>query len=724
MMFAHVILNNHFFPQSDHLSYAIPKAMESEIAVGSLVTVPLRGRKTGGLVINILDDRFNKLPHLKNIISLSPYRLSEWQLKIADWMSSHYLCPLSKALQPFFSAAVWEEKITNSDQTTAILAAAPVEEIRDYLQKHPHFRQQNSLLKKLLAQKLLLANEYPLSLRRSLVQKGLIKTLSYEKAISTSSLSISIEKSTKHPLSAGQKAIFDSITGSKTPLHLLHGLSASGKSEIYLRLALETVKNGGQVLILAPEISLIQHLAPYFQAFFPQQFALLHSRLPIQRKKKLWRQVHSGQIKVVLGSRLALFYPFADLKLIIMDEAHEWSYKNNQIPRYHTREVITALAEKIADIKIVLGSATPDLVSYHAALHEQRWQFHSLHKEHNDWQAQGQSVDMRQEFQRGNKSVFSETLIAAISERLSKKEQSLIIINRRGFANTVSCRDCGGRSDCPLCQVPLTLYKKTGAPRLFCHHCGQGEIYHSACRHCGGLNIKEIGVGTERVVALAQNLFPTAKITQVDGSTLKKKADLAELNQTMASADIIVGTGIVAKGFDLPRLTLSCILLADLELNFPDYDSGERAFQLFAQTRGRVGRHQHGLFLAQSYQPEHPVLQAALANPFTITAFNDFATSELATRQTLNLPPFCQLARINIKHPDEAQAHNESEKLLALLRANQEENEEIYAAPDLIYRKTGLYNWHLIIHSPNPQRLIAKAKIKTAGVNIGPLSTI
>lgn len=723
-MFAHVVLNNHFLPQSDYLSYAIPDEMEKAIAVGSLVTVPLRGRKTGGLVIKVLPDSFNNLPHLKSIIALSPYRLPEWQLKMAHLIASQCLCPLSKALQPFFAAAVWEQKPSNADQTTAIVATASTEQIRLYLGKHPLFRQQNALLKKLLAQKLLLAKDWPLSTRRSLIKNGLIKTLAYETAVSKSPLSFATEKSTKHALSAGQKAILDSIMNSAKPLHLLHGLSASGKSEIYLRLALESIRQGGQALILAPEISLIQHLAPYFQAFFPQQFVLLHSRLPLQRKKKIWRQIHSGQIKIVLGSRLALFYPFSHLRLIVMDEAHEWSYKNNQTPRYHSREVVTALAEQIADIKIVLGSATPDLVSYHAALHESRWALHSLDKEHNDWQAQAQSVDMRQEFHRGNKSVFSENLVAAIGDRLSKKEQSLIVINRRGFANTVSCRDCGGRSDCPLCQVPLTLYKKTGAPRLFCHHCGQGEIYHSACRHCGGLNIKEIGVGTERVVALAQNLFPKAKIAQVDGSTLKKKADLAELNQIMAAADIIVGTGIVAKGFDLPRLTLSCVLLADLELNFPDYDSGEKAFQLFAQTRGRVGRHQHGLFLAQSYQPEHPVLQAALANPFTIAAFRSFAASELTIRQDLNLPPFCRLARINIKHHDEAQARNESENLLAILRADQEENEEIYAAPDLIYRKAGLYNWHLIIHSPNPQRLITKAKIKTAGVDISPLSTI
>lgn len=720
-MFAKVIIDNPFLKKIGPISYSISDQFQNSIEIGSLVTVPFRNQKNTAVVVEILEDRHCDLPDLKPILEVSTFKLPKWQIDLAYWISDYYLCPLYKAIKLFLPPNFWkggfEEKIQ-----WAILPATSLLEIKNYFNKNKTFTKQVALLKALFDKKMLMASEHDHSVMKALKNKGLIRLMPVETITKDIQKQLKLEK---HIFTEDQQKIFQDLRQSKKTIHLLYGLSSSGKTEIYLRLAMEYINKGQQVLIIGPELTLIQHLAPYFKSFFPQQFALLHGKISAVKKRSIWHQIQKKQINLIVGSRLALFYPYQNLGLIILDECHEWSYKSDQSPRYHSREIAIEIA-KINNIKTVLGTATPDIESYFQSQNNNQWQLHTLEKSHNDFQTQALIADLRDEFHRDNKSVFSEILRQKITTTLAGKEQTLIIINRRGFANTVTCQDCGLTSDCPKCENPFTLYKNQKGNHLFCHHCGKNELFHSACIHCGSISIKELGIGTQKVVQEAQKIFPEAKILQIDGTTIKNIKNLQELQSNLEDADIIIGTQIAAKGFDLKRVTLSCILLADLELNFPDYNSGERAYQLFMQTRGRAGRHKEGLFLIQTYQPEHPIIKAVTASTPNQRSFEKFYEEEINSRKLLDLPPFTKIARLNIKDDNEKTAEVRVKKAYSSLKmhCSERERQNLFSAPDLIYRKMGRYNWHIIIQSPEPQKLILKAKATDCLIDINPNSTI
>lgn len=720
-MFAKVIINKPFLNTIESLSYLIPQ--ECNVEIGSIVTVPFRHEIIAGIVIEVLPEELIDQPKLRSIVSVSTKKISQWQITMAQWISIHYCCPLYKAFKGFLTPHQWNGKIETSQKEYMYTLLISKTEAKEYIKKNKRAVKQTIILSSLIKEGMLHSEDlsgYSQTIN-ALLKKNLIQQLPFETFTQEKQLTAQV----KHNITAEQQKIIADIEQNPQKAHLIHGISASGKSEIYLQLALETIKNGGQALILTPELPLTHHLYHYFKAYFPQEIALIHSKLSTSERTKIWNQIHTGRIKIVIGSRSALFYPFKNLTLTILDEEHEWSYKSDQAPRYHAREVMYQLPSFFTNPPTtVLASATPSIESYYKA-EKKELILHTLDTTIHDTHTTAQIVDMREEFHHNNFSVLSTALQYEIEKRLTKQEKTLIVINRRGFASSVNCRDCGCVIECPTCKNPLTLYKKAHHT-LFCHHCSHQEKYHTACTKCGSINIKELGIGTEKVVMELKRKYPSATVVQVDSNTLKTMKNLGELQSTVSEADIIVGTQIIAKGFDIKQVTLSAILLADLELNFPDYQSNERAYQLFMQTRGRSGRHSNGHFIIQTYQADHPVILAATQQKMSTNNYLSFYQQELMMRKLLEYPPVSNIARINVKEEKEHTAKEQVQKItkeLNLLRTQKQLH--VAHAPDLIYRKKGLYNWHILVRSNEPIHSILK-EIKTKGttIDVSPSSTI
>ncbi len=539
---------------------------------------------------------------------------------------------------------------------------------------------------------------------------------------------------------------------------LLHGVTGSGKTEIYLRAADFALASGKQAIVLVPEIALTPQTVRRFASRFPDQVALLHSRLSDGERYDTWRRAREGQYKIVVGPRSALFTPFANPGIIILDEEHDHSYKQTPPvppPYYHAREAAIELGQ-ITGSTVILGSATPDIVTYHRAQggwcklvelprrimgHRRRieGQAARLQRESSYQQAEGdpedaltiplppiQIVDLRQELRAGNRSIFSRALHTALDDTLSRGEQAILFLNRRGTATFIMCRDCGHVLNCPRCRMPLT-YHRPGA-LLVCHYCGRKEEPKDTCPKCGSRRIKYFGLGTEEVQRLVELEWPVARTVRWDRDTTAGRDSHEALLASFINqqADILVGTQMIAKGLDLPLVTLVGVISADVALGLPDFSIGERTFQVLAQVAGRAGRGMlGGRVIFQTYQPEHYAIKAAAEHDYTT-----FYLEEIRFRTQHALPPFRRLARLVITDPVDERAERQAKQLANALRRHAREKalgatEIVGPLPPFFNRIDGRYRWQIIIRSPNPARLLADFQIPSSWVvDIDPVSTL
>ena len=539
---------------------------------------------------------------------------------------------------------------------------------------------------------------------------------------------------------------------------MLHGVTGSGKTEIYMRAIEKALSLGQQAIVLVPEIALTPQTVRRFAARFPGRVALLHSRLSDGERYDTWRRARQGLFDIIIGPRSALFTPFRDVGVIVVDEEHDASYRQTPPvppPYYHARDTAVA-AGRILGATVILGSATPDVVSYHLA-RSGRYQLLELprrimgHRKRleglssrlqigNQYRAQPggpedaleiplppvQIVDLRQELRAGNRSIFSRALAQAIDDTLERTEQAILFLNRRGTATFVICRDCGHVLKCPRCDRPLTYHR----PRMMlsCHHCGRQEPPHHLCPQCGSKRIKYFGLGTEEVEARVQQRWPQARITRWDRDTTAGKDSHEKLLSSFINreSDILVGTQMIAKGLDLPFVTLVGVISADVSLGLPDYRTGERAFQVLAQVAGRAGRGLlGGRVIIQTYQPQHYAIQAA--------AEHDYATfyiDEIRFRTKHNLPPFRRMAKLVLADPVADRGQREAQKLARALKVHIREKalgatEIIGPVPPFFSRVDGRYRWQIIIRSPDPTRLLDGFTIpKNWTLEIDPVSTL
>jgi primosomal protein N' (replication factor Y) len=447
---------------------------------------------------------------------------------------------------------------------------------------------------------------------------------------------------------------------------LLHGVTGSGKTEVYLQ-SIETVLlDGKTTIVLVPEISLTPQTVRRFRERFGDCIAVLHSALSEGERFDEWARIKHGIAKIIIGARSAVFAPCPDLGLIIIDEEHESSYKQDKNPRYNAKTV-AMLRASINKATIMLGSATPALESYYESISNKNWRLVELpERVENRNLPKVTLVDMREEEYQGNKSLLSRQLKMAIDDRLSRKEQTIILINRRGFSTFVMCRDCGYSVKCGQCSVGMVYHANHEI--LKCHYCGRYEDLPTTCPKCKGKNIRHFGVGTQKIESLAQKIFPTATIARLDKDTTTGKDTHHQVLDSFSKGeyDILIGTQMIAKGLDFPNVTLVGIISADTALNLPDFRAGERTFQLITQVAGRAGRGDlKGEVIAQAYSLEHTSIQTSSNHDF-----NSFYDIEIKEREELIYPPFSKLTNIIIANPSDQDGRKIATEIGRFLKQN------------------------------------------------------
>ncbi len=528
--------------------------------------------------------------------------------------------------------------------------------IIDYFLAHPNPVEQNLLCRKL---------DTTASTIKNLAEKGLIETFRKE-VFRNPFHDEDIERTSPLPLTDEQKNAFASITASiengKHDVFLLHGVTGSGKTEVYLQAIQKVIEKGKEAIVLVPEISLTPQMVRRFKSRFGKNVAVMHSALSAGEKYDEWRKIQQKKVQVVVGARSAIFAPFENIGIIIIDEEHETSYKQEDQPRYHARDVAIRRG-KYHQCPVVLGSATPSLESYARAIKGIYHLCELTKRTNNQPMPQVDIVDMRKELHAGNRTMFSRNLMEKLEDRLLKGEQSVLLLNRRGYSTFVMCRECGHVNKCPHCDIALTYHKKSG--RLKCHYCTFEEFVPSVCPSCQSSLIRFFGTGTERVEEALTKLIPEARVLRMDVDTTRKKGAHEKILKQFGEgkADILLGTQMIAKGLDFENVTLVGVLTADSMLHLPDFRSSEKTFQLLTQVSGRAGRHERpGEVVVQTYTPEHYAVQ--LASEYDFAAFFQ---QEMKMRKSFQYPPYVYLALITISCENRAMAIQSAQRFAQLL---------------------------------------------------------
>lgn len=545
-------------------------------------------------------------------------------------------------------------------------------------------------------------------------------------------------------LTAEQEACWQAIRAAQEAeggTFLLHGVTGAGKTEIYLRAIEHALGQGRQALVLVPEISLVAQTVSRFASRFQGQVAVVHSALTAGEQYDTWRRARSGEIRVVVGARSALFTPLPDLGVIVLDEEHDDSYKQSPPlppPYYHAREAAIALMHLHKGV-VILGSATPDIVTTFRARRGDLTYLHLPNRvivPRSDSEAVAEAiaaplppvsiVDMREELRAGNRSMFSTALRLALRETLERGEQALLFLNRRGAATFVLCRECGYVARCPECDIPLTFHKHGESGQLICHYCGHHAEPPKRCPQCNSNRIRFFGAGTASVVEAVESEFAGARVLRWDRDTAHERGAHEAIWTRFAAgeADVLVGTQMIVKGLDLPRVTLVGVMLAETALSLPDYRAAERTFQLLTQAAGRAGRGwRGGKVILQTYQPQNYAIQAAAHHDY-----ETFYARELEYRRLLDYPPYKRLVRLLFSAPSPAQAQREAEAAAEVLRAHIAA--ENLSATRLIGPTTahfgkldGVYYWHILARTTEPARLIGEPAAHWV-VDVDPTDTL
>lgn len=658
--------------------YAVPPGIAGELGLGQWVRVPFGRRETQGLVVGLGEPPgcpVERLREIAGVVSDDPPLTPEMVL-VARWMAEYYVCTFSQA-------------------------------IRCFLPRLPR----------------------PKGARRA---PALVP--GQEGALPAPGGAAAPASEPPYRLTAAQEqalAAFESARQGGRPL-LLHGVPDSGKTEVYLQAIARVLAEGRQALFLVPEIALAPQSLERVVGRFGAAIVVWHHQMNATERWRAWESVRAGVARAVVGVRSAVFAPFAALGLVILDEEHEPAYKQDETPRYHAREVALRRAA-FHGAAVILGSATPSLESY-ARAERQVFALAELPERVDSRQPPIiRAIDMRRELLSGNRSVLSRPLLAALRERLIREEQAILFLNRRGLAGFLLCRECGQTLRCPDCAVSFT-YHQTG---LLCHYCGRAAERPQACPTCGGEHLFPFGAGTQKVETHVAQAFPQARVLRLDTDTTGRKGAAERILGAFRrkEADVLVGTQMVAKGLDIPGVTLVGVVSADVALHLPDFRAAERTFQLLLQVAGRAGRGaRRGEVIVQTYAPEHPAIQLACALDYA-----GFYRAESLFRERVGYPPAQALIRIVWSGPESAAVEKAAEQAVAPLT----ESGDAFWAPGLIgpspaplARLATKFRWHALLRGPLAdirrvaQRYVdeARSRLERAGVavavDVEPLSLL
>ena len=709
---------------SKPLDYLVPSHLVAGIALGAAVSVPFRSATGEGFVvaINPADSVTGLLPIRE--VRANSAAINGGLLKLATWMAGYYRTSLPLVFRALFPGAV--RKSGARHQTDRIVSlctpcavgklSAKQERIVALLEERgpmavselvvavPTTRQ---TVQRMVAQRILVES----SVRRDRdphANEPVVGTRPLELNSEQGQVFHQIQLALRRPPATGEVG-----SGEPKPF-LLHGITGSGKTEIYLQAMSEALAMGGGAIVLVPEISLTPQTVERFRARVSavspsEKVAVLHSNLSDGERHDEWHAIREGRARIVIGARSAVFAPVRDLRLIVVDEEHEHSYKQEESPRYHARDV-AVMRGKLEGCVVVLGSATPSLESYRNA-QLGRYQLLELTRRATEFCLPiVRVVDMRMQSRakRSGGGIISQPLREAILSRLEKREQTILFLNRRGYATSLICERCGRVEECPNCSVALTFHR--AADQLLCHICGHAAKTPAQCLNpeCGNPAIRFSGLGTERVEEVLGLAFPKAVVRRMDSDTLRRKNEFREILAAfrVGKIDILLGTQMIAKGLDFPNVTLVGIINSDLGLHLPDFRAGERTFQLLTQVAGRAGRGDvEGEVVVQSFTPFHPAIQFARRHDF-----QGFYEQEIEFRRQLEYPPFARIALVTLKGRNEEKVRFCADKVAHELakRVGELPVRLSGPAPAPLTRAETFYRFQIMLRTPHMTKLTAK----------------
>jgi primosomal protein N' (replication factor Y) (superfamily II helicase) len=698
-------------PPHGPLDYRIPDPMLEVVRIGMRVKVPLgRGnREMLGYVIGIetvrqSPDAFKPITEVLDLEPLCTPKI----LELLQWMSRYYIAPLGQVFEAAIPAGV-----RSSAGSRERVMLYPTEAANDDSKLNKLSPKQQNVLRQLILagggvtidqlQKLAECSSGPIS---SLRESGFIDARQ-ERVFDDMGARVPQRSGPPLALSVDQRQalahVLDALNSGKQQTILLHGITGSGKTEVYMQAIHEVLSYGRQAIVLVPEISLTPQTRQRFLQRFGQ-VAVLHSHMsPVERHHQ-WRMIAAGQVPVVIGPRSAIFAPVPRLGLIVLDEEHEQSFKQDTLPRYHARDVALHRSY-LEQIPLVLGSATPSLESWRRAKSGQYRLATLPRRIHNRPLPQVTTIDLRQYSQEPARGSMSRQLQQAITETLNDKGQVILLLNRRGFATTIQCPQCGYVVACPDCDLPLTHHRDGG--KAVCHYCDYQIPTPPVCPQCKFDGIRFSGLGTQRLEIEVQQRFPQARVGRMDSDTMRKPGShermLTEFRE--GKVHILLGTQMIAKGLDFPNVLLVGVINADTALHFPDFRAAERTFQLVTQVAGRTGRGERaGHVLVQTFSPDHPSIIAASKHDFV-----GFANDELTKREQFGYPPFGCLARVIMRGPDQKETEGFAESFVGKLQANRQlqgiDCRILGPAPPPLSKLRGKYRFHAMLMTSEPAPL-------------------
>lgn len=658
-MYVNVLIETRVKSNDMTFTYKVSKELEKEGLIGKRVLVPFANRIVEGFVLEYTSNLENY--EVKGVYKVIDDEriLNDELIDLGKFISEKYLCPLVYSYQAMLPKAL-KANHKNTYNTKKFLYVKLNDNIENY---HVSVKQQLEIINLLKNNKEILKKEIKSkSSLKKLIEKNIV--IEYGKEVYRTVESNTNIKSIK--LTNDQKIVSDKIKEnlgiSKTML--LYGVTGSGKTEVYIDVVKEVLKRGKTAIILVPEISLTPQITARFKGVFKEEIAILHSSLSDGERYDEFRRINRGEVKVVIGARSAVFAPLKNIGIIIIDEEHSESYKQENNPRYNTLD-IAMKRSSTHSCPVILGSATPTIESF-ARASKGYYGYLELSKRVNDKPLpKVKIIDMKNEIRKGNKT-FSEELINKIEDRLDKKQQIMLLLNRRGYSNYLSCQSCGYVFKCPNCDITLTYHKTSGMMR--CHYCGYATNKKETCPECHENALRNIGSGTQKVEEEVNIMFPDAKVLRMDADTTSKKGSHHKIINDFNDGkyDILVGTQMIAKGLNFPNVTLVGVINGDSSLNIPNFRASENTFSLLDQVIGRAGRHdKEGEAIIQTFNPDHySIVDASKHN------YKDFFKKEMLIRKKLNYPPYCFITLIKISSKDFNYGISEAKKINSFLRNN------------------------------------------------------
>lgn len=659
-LYANIIVDISHEKLDRSFQYKVPVWLQEIVEIGMLVEIPFGkgNRVIKGYVVGLTHKAEFEISRIKEVIKIisEGMPVESRMIQLAWWIKNNYGSTMNQALKTVMPV---KDKIKTKEKKTFRLLLDKEEAkalLEVFEKKHQTARER--LLRQLMTEEVV---EYEILTKELKISSQVIRLFISEhimESFTENKYRNPVKENIREPyrlvLNEEQQGIVSSVmkdyNKKEYKTYLLHGVTGSGKTEVYMELIAQVISKGRQAIVLIPEIALTRQTVERFYRRFGNRITTIHSRLSKGERYDQMLRARNGEIDVIIGPRSALFTPFPDLGLIVIDEEHEKTYKSDGVPKYHARETAIERA-RMAGASVVLGSATPSVESYYKALNGEYKLFALDNRVNTGKMAKVYTADLREELRKGNRSIVSEKLRELIEERLRKREQIILFINRRGYAGFVSCRSCGHVIKCPHCDVSLSLHNNQ---RMVCHYCGYEEPKAVKCPSCGSKYIGGFRAGTQQIEEVIQKEFPMARTLRMDRDTTKGKYGHERIlaSFSMGKADILIGTQMIVKGHDFPNVTLVGILAADLSLYANDYRAGERTFQLLTQAAGRAGRgEKEGEVVIQTYNPDHYSIVAAKDQDY-----KTFYDQEIAYRELLDYPPAAHILAVLISSEEEEKA--------------------------------------------------------------------